>query len=85
MCPPSDITAFRTGRWELKHFLEAVRLGVQRAIEQRAVFDLLCHPSCLYATDPEFRTVDLICELVRQAGPRAALVDLHPAVLRAKG
>ena len=37
------------------------------------MFDFLGHPSCLYVTDPEFRTVELICELVRKAGDRARL------------
>ena len=55
MSPISDIGAFRTGRWRLEWFLKAIRLGVDWAIEHRAVFDFLGHPSCLYVTDPEFR------------------------------
>src|SRR3712207_8320282 len=46
------------------------------SIENGAVFDFLAHPSCLYVTDPEFRTIDLICDLVRKAGDRAAIADL---------
>jgi hypothetical protein len=84
MSPVSDISAFRGGRWKLEHFLKAVRLGVEWAIEQRAVFDFLGHPSCLYVTDPEFRTIDLICDLVHKAGGRAALVDLGTIAERAK-
>lgn len=76
MSPPSDIVAFRGGRWRLEWFLEAVRRGVAWAIERRAVFDFLGHPSCLYVVDPEFKTIDLILELVKKAGNRAALVDL---------
>lgn len=76
MSPVSDISAFRGGRWRLEHFLKALRLGVEWAIERGAVFDFLGHPSCLYVTDPEFRAIDLICNLVRKAGDRAALVDL---------
>jgi peptidoglycan/xylan/chitin deacetylase (PgdA/CDA1 family) len=84
MSPISDIGAFRTGRWHLKHFLRAVREGVEWAIANRAVFDFLGHPSCLYVVDPEFRTVELICELVRKAGDRAALVDLSTIARRFK-
>ena len=84
MSPPSDINAFRTGRWKLDWFLEAVRRSVMWAIENRAVFDFLGHPSCLYVTDPEFRTIDLICDLVRTSGNRAALVDLSAIARRAR-
>jgi len=41
------------------------------------VFDLLSHPSVLYPNDPEFKVVELVCDLVRKAGDRAALVDLN--------
>jgi peptidoglycan/xylan/chitin deacetylase (PgdA/CDA1 family) len=76
MSPISDVTAFRSGRWPLEAFLDAVALGVTWAIEQRAVFCLLAHPSCLVVTDPAFRTIELISELVHKAGNRAAIVDL---------
>lgn len=76
MSPISDIGAFRTGRWKLEWFLKAVRLAVEWTIEHRACFDFLCHPSCLYATDPEFKAIDLICEMVGKAGDKASLVDL---------
>ena len=33
-------------------------------------------PSVLYPTDPEFRTIELICDLVGRAKDRAAIVDL---------
>ncbi|HLJ91657.1 MAG TPA: polysaccharide deacetylase family protein [Gemmataceae bacterium] len=82
MSPISDITAFRAGRWKLEHFLRAIRLGVGWAIEQRTVFDFLAHPSCLYVTDPEFRTIDLVCDLVRKAGDRAALANLDAIAQR---
>src|SRR5262245_1966146 len=82
MSPISDISAFRSGRWKLEWFLKAVRLAVEWAIAERAVFDFLGHPSCLYVVDPEFRTVGLICELVRKAGDRAALVDLDTIARR---
>ena len=83
MSPISDIGAFRNGRWKLESFLRAVRLGVDRAIERGAVYDFLAHPACLYVTDPEFRTIDLICELVKVAGARAAIVDLDTVAGRA--
>ncbi|MCA9072033.1 MAG: polysaccharide deacetylase family protein [Planctomycetaceae bacterium] len=76
MSPISDIGAFRSGRWKLDWFLEAVRQAVEWAIENRAVFDFLAHPSCLGVVDPEFRTLDLICDLVDQSRGQAQLVDL---------
>jgi peptidoglycan/xylan/chitin deacetylase (PgdA/CDA1 family) len=76
MSPISDVGAFRNARWKLGDFLHAIRLGVEWAIEHRAVFDLLAHPSVLYPNDPEFKTVELICDLVKKAGDRAAMVDL---------
>src|SRR5262249_34708413 len=60
MNPISDIGAFRGGRWKLEYFLKAVRLGVEWAIDKRATYDLLCHPSCVGVVDPEFRTVNLV-------------------------
>ena len=84
MSPVSDITAFRAGRWRLEWFLKAVRHGVEWAIERRAAFDFLGHPSCLYVTDPDFRAVGLICDLVRKAGRRAALVRLGEIARRAR-
>ena len=77
MSPISDIGAFRNGRWKLAWFLQALRLALEWVIDQRAVFDFLAHPSCLYVVDPEFQAVELICSLTRKAGERAALVDLR--------
>jgi hypothetical protein len=84
MSPIGDIGAFRNGRWKLEWFLKAIRLGVEWAVDNKAVFDFLGHPSCLYVTDPEFKTVDLICEMVKKAGDRAALVDLSTVARRAQ-
>jgi hypothetical protein len=84
MSPISDIGAFRNGRWKLDWFLKAIRLGVEWAIDKGACFDFLGHPSCLYVTDPEFKAIDLICDLVKKAGARAALVDLSALAQRAK-
>jgi len=81
MSPISDIGAFRGGRWKLGWYLEAIRRSVTWAIDHAAVFDFLAHPSCLGVVDPEFRTIDLICDLVEQAGPRAKLVDLDQLAL----
>jgi peptidoglycan/xylan/chitin deacetylase (PgdA/CDA1 family) len=77
MSPISDIGAFRNGRWSLASFLTAVRRCLQWCLDEAAAFDFLCHPSCLGVVDPEFRAVELICDMVRQAGERAALVDLN--------
>ncbi len=76
MSPISDVGAFRSRRWKLPHFLKAVRLAVEWAIETGGVFDFLCHPSCMVVEDPDFQTVRLICDLVRAAGDRAEVVTL---------
>lgn len=76
MSPISDVGAFRSTRWSLESYLKAIRLAVEWAIENRAVFDLLVHPSCLVVEDPDFRIVKLICELVRTANDRAEIVTL---------
>jgi len=76
MSPISDVGAFRSTRWSLDAYLKAIRLAVEWAIENRAVFDLLVHPSCLVVEDPDFRIARLICELVRAAGDRAEIVTL---------
>jgi peptidoglycan/xylan/chitin deacetylase (PgdA/CDA1 family) len=83
MSPISDVTAFRSGRWPMEAFLDAVRSGVTWAIDQRAVFCLLAHPSCLVVTDPGFRTIELMCELVQKAGDQAAICDLDTIARRA--
>jgi hypothetical protein len=83
MSPISDIGAFRNGRWKLDHFLRAIRSSVEWCIEHGACFDFLGHPSCLYVSDPQFKAVELICELVNQNRERAALCDLHEIARRA--
>jgi hypothetical protein len=82
MSPISDIGAFRNGRWKLESFVESTRRSVQQAIQQSSVFDFLAHPACLYVTDPEFRTLDTICEVVASAGDRAEIVDLSTIAAR---
>lgn len=76
MSPVSDIGAFRNGRWPLEKFLATTRTGVERAVEQRAVFDFLGHPSCLSVTDPAMKTIDLICRTVLQSREQARLATL---------
>lgn len=84
MSPISDVGAFRTKFWELEWFLKAVRMAVEWAIENGAVFDFLCHPSCMVVEDPEFRTVRLICDLVKAAGDRASIVGLDEIARRVR-
>lgn len=85
MSPISDVGAFRTARWPLDAFLESIRRSVSWAIDQGASFDFLGHPSCLLVEDPEFRSIELICDLVSRAGDRASLVDLGTIADRAPG
>ena len=84
MSPISDIGAFRTGRWQLDWFLNAVRQSLAWCIDNRAVFDFLCHPSCMYVVDPKFRTIELICDMVRRAEERAAIVTLDRIAQRVR-
>jgi hypothetical protein len=83
MSPVSDVTAFRTHYWKLGWFLKAIRLAVEEAVRTGGCFDFLAHPSCLVVEDPTFEVVKLICGLVRDAGPRAALVGLDRFAARA--
>jgi peptidoglycan/xylan/chitin deacetylase (PgdA/CDA1 family) len=76
MSPISDVGALRSARWKLDDFLTAIRRAVTWTIEQGAVFDFLAHPSCLVVADPEFRAIELICELVDASRGRAQLVTL---------
>ncbi len=84
MSPISDISAFRGGRWKLEWFLEALGLAIDWCIDNRAAFDFLAHPSCLYVVDPEFRAIDFILDRVSRAGERAEVVDLTALAARAK-
>jgi len=77
MSPVSDVTGFRSGRWKLDWYLDAIRLSIEWCIEQGAAYDYLAHPSCLGVVDPKFRVIDLICDLAEKAGDRAQLVDLN--------
>lgn len=84
MSPISDITAFRAGKWKLDWFLEAIRRALEWVIDQRATFDFLGHPSCLYVVDPKFQAIELICDIVARAGGKAELADLDALAARAK-
>lgn len=76
MSPISDVNAFRSSKWKLDWFLEAIERAVTWAIEHRAVFDFLAHPSCLVVEDPEFRSIRKILDLVERAGDKAEIVGL---------
>jgi hypothetical protein len=82
MSPLSDVTAFRSQRWKLKDFLTALERAVVRVIETGDVFDFLGHPSCLVVEDPNFDSIQLLCELVRGAKDRAELSDLNAVATR---
>jgi peptidoglycan/xylan/chitin deacetylase (PgdA/CDA1 family) len=76
MSPISDIGAFRNGRWRLEDFLKVTQAEVEWAIENHAAFDFLSHPSCLGVVDPQFRTIDMICDLVEKSDGAAMIVTL---------
>ena len=86
MSPLGDVASFRREKkkWKLADFLNMVEQSVAWTIEHRAVFDLLGHPSIMYVEDPEFKTYDLICKMVNQAGNRAAIVGLDTIARRVK-
>ncbi|MCA9078037.1 MAG: polysaccharide deacetylase family protein [Planctomycetaceae bacterium] len=84
MSPISDVGAFRSTYWKLDYFLKAVRMGVEWAIENRAVFDFLAHPSCLVVEDPKFETIKLICDLVEQSNGQAEIVGLDAIAERVR-
>ena len=46
-------------------------------------FDFLAHPSCLGVVDPEFKTVDLILDLVKRSEGKAVVVGLDVLAERA--
>lgn len=83
MSPVSDIGAFRTGRWKLEWYLAAIRGAVEACIAKRSTFDFLAHPSCLGVVDPEFKTVELILDLVKKAEGKAVVVGLDAFATRA--
>ena len=80
MSPISDIGAFRNGRWTLEQFLKSIRLNLEWAVRHGAVFDFLAHPAVLYAMDPHFRAIDLICDLVDHSSGLAEFATLDKIV-----
>ena len=84
MSPVSDVTAFRTNRWNLNEFVDMTEACVRYAIERQACFDFLAHPSCLVVEDPEFQTIERICEVTRAAGDKAEFCDLASLARRAR-
>ena len=81
--PISDIGAFRSGRWQLADFIQALRLALDWTVQHRAVFDFLAHPSCLGVVDPELKTIDFICDFVEASRGQARLADLSELAGRA--
>ncbi|MBT4013370.1 MAG: polysaccharide deacetylase family protein [Planctomycetaceae bacterium] len=76
MSPISDVTAFRSRFWKLPEFLKSIEMSVSWTIKEQAVFDFLCHPSCLVVEDPKHEALKLICDLVESASNRAEIVSL---------
>jgi len=86
MSPLGDVACFRRKekKWKLGDFLKMIEANVRWAIEHRAVFDLLSHPSIMVCEDPEFRAYELICDLVRESNGRAAILGLDWVANRIK-
>lgn len=84
MSPISDVNAFRSNFWKREYFLKAIRRGVEWAIENRACYDFLAHPSCLVVEDPQAETIQMICDIVKEAGDKAAIVDCDTIAERAR-
>jgi peptidoglycan/xylan/chitin deacetylase (PgdA/CDA1 family) len=78
MSPLGDVASFRRKekKWRLGDFLRMIEADVRWAIEHRAVFDLLTHPSIMLCEDPEFRAYELVGDLAQQSPGRAAIVGL---------
>lgn len=82
MSPISDVTAFRSQRWNRKDFLTALERAVAWTIDSGGVFDFLAHPSCLVVEDPNFESIQLLCDLVHAAPERAEITDLTAIAAR---
>ena len=59
----------------VRKFTGFIRNNVTQTLQ--GVFDFIAHPSCLGVVDPEFKTIDLICRLTREAGDWSELTDLE--------
>ena len=81
-----DVAAFRRKekKWKIGDFLKMLERCVQWAIEHRAVFDLLGHPSIMQWEDPKFQTYELVCDMVAQSSGKAAVVGLDTIAERVR-
>lgn len=84
MSPVSDVMAMRIARWSRKSWLAALRKTITWTIENRAVFDMLTHPSVLVVMDPKFEAIEMVCDMVEAAGNDARLVGLDEFAKRAQ-
>jgi peptidoglycan/xylan/chitin deacetylase (PgdA/CDA1 family) len=86
MSPLGDVASFRRKdkKWKLDDFLEMISRNVRWAIENRATFDLLTHPSIMSVEDPGFRAFELIGDLVQRSEGRAAVVGLDTIARRVR-
>jgi peptidoglycan/xylan/chitin deacetylase (PgdA/CDA1 family) len=84
MNPVSDVQTMRNFRWKLDDYLKNVRIGLEWAIENGKVYDFLCHPSCMQVNDPNFRAVELVCDMVEKSNGRAKIVNLRTIAAWAK-
>ncbi len=83
MSPVSDVMAMRIARWSKKSWLAALRKAITWTIDNGAVIDLLAHPSVLVVMDPKFEALEMVCDMVEEAGNDARLVDLEALASRA--
>ena len=83
MSPVSDVMAMRIARWSKTSWLAALRKAITWTIENGAVFDLLTHPSVLVVMDPKFEALEMVCDLVEEAGNNARLAGLDELAKRA--
>jgi peptidoglycan/xylan/chitin deacetylase (PgdA/CDA1 family) len=86
MSPISDVAAFRhkDKKWKIGDFLKMLERSVQWAIDHRAAFDLLTHPSIMYVEDPQFRAYELVCDMVNASSGKASVVGLDAIARRTK-
>ena len=83
MSPVSDVMAMRIARWSRKSWLAALREAITWTIEKGSVFDLLTHPSVLVVMDPKFEALEMVCDMIEEAGNDARLVALDELAKRA--
>lgn len=81
MSPISDVHAFRSLRWSLPQYLQAIEFAVRSSIENNQVYDFLCHPSCMVVEDPDFAVIKRISQLVAES-PSTKLCTLDEIAAR---